>query len=190
MIKIVKVPLKPSKDELEASKIESQYGYIKELSLMKYDAEEKRKQNLIQQSSQMQTGFSFMTAALFMAIPICIEHRGVLSLTFFLVTASIICAFLIASLILASLAQWRWKTQALPDISVIRDSIINSNEWERLCIKHVQLAQLVDLIHQVQNHKATLNDRRVRLIMASMICFYLSVAAIVITFIIAIIMML
>ena len=45
--------------------ITAQYQYIKELATLKYDAEEKREQNLIQQSSQMQTAFSFMTAAVF-----------------------------------------------------------------------------------------------------------------------------
>ena len=55
MIKIVKVPIKPGKQQIEDQKISSQFHYIKELSLMKYDAEEKREQNLIQQSSQMQT---------------------------------------------------------------------------------------------------------------------------------------
>ncbi len=37
--------------------ITAQYQYIKELATLKYDAEEKREQNLIQQSSQMQTAF-------------------------------------------------------------------------------------------------------------------------------------
>ena len=100
MIKIVKVPIKPGKQQIEDQKISSQFHYIKELSLLKYDAEEKRELNLIQQSSQMQTAFSFMTAAVFMALPICIEYRGVLSLKFFLVSSSIISVFLIASLIL------------------------------------------------------------------------------------------
>lgn len=81
-----------------------QYRHIKELSTLKYEAEEKREKNLIQQSSQMQTVFSFMTAAIFMAVPICIENRGPLSLNFFLVSISIIVLFLIASLVLASLA--------------------------------------------------------------------------------------
>ena len=56
--------------------ITAQYQYIKELATLKYDAEEKREQNLIQQSSQMQTAFSFMTAAVFAATAICIEYRG------------------------------------------------------------------------------------------------------------------
>lgn len=104
MIKIVKVPLKKNKQAEQNQMVAAQYRYIKELAIMKYDAEERREQNLLQQSSQMQTAFSFMTAAVFMALPICIEYRGVLSLKFFLISTSFISVFLIASLITASLA--------------------------------------------------------------------------------------
>ena len=53
-------------------KVTPQYQHIKELSQLKYEAEEKREQSLIQQASQMQTVFSFITAAVFMAVPVCI----------------------------------------------------------------------------------------------------------------------
>lgn len=72
--------------------ITAQYQYIKELATLKYDAEEKREQNLIQQSSQMQTAFSFMTAAVFAATAICIEYRGKADLEFFS-DSSICCCF-------------------------------------------------------------------------------------------------
>ena len=166
--------------------ITTQYRYIKELSALKYESEEKREQNLIQQSSQMQTVFSFMTAAIFMAVPICIEYRGALSLEFFLVSISIIVAFLIASLILASLAQWRWKTETFPDVIQIRDSVIDNPEWQKLTVEYNQISQWVDLIAKVQKEKAKLNGRRVWLIMASMICFYCSIFSVVISFIIGI----
>lgn len=73
--------------------ITAQYQYIKELATLKYDAEEKREQNLIQQSSQMQTAFSFMTAAVFAATAICIEYRGKLTLNFFLIAVSVVAFF-------------------------------------------------------------------------------------------------
>lgn len=101
--------------------ITAQYQYIKELATLKYDAEEKREQNLIQQSSQMQTAFSFMTAAVFAATAICIEYRGKLTLNFFLIAVSVVTFLLIVSLLLASLAQWRWKTEAFPDILDMKD---------------------------------------------------------------------
>ena len=98
----------------------SQYRYIKELSKLKYEQEIRREQSLIQQASQMQTVFSFMTAAIFMAVSICVENRGKLSLDFFLFCTSVIIIFLIASLVLASLAQWRWKKIAMPNIKYCR----------------------------------------------------------------------
>lgn len=166
--------------------ITPQYRHIKELSALKYEAEEKREQNLIQQSSQMQTVFSFMTAAIFMAVPICIEYRGALSLEFFLVSISIIVSFLIASLVLASLAQWRWKTETFPDVLQIKDNVINNPEWQKLTVEYNQIDQWVDIIGKVQGKKAKLNDRRVHLIMASMICFYCSIFSVVVCFMVGI----
>ena len=190
MIRKVRVSLKKDKQIEQDQMVVVQYRYIKELAIMKYETEERREQNLVQQSSQMQTAFSFMTATIFMALPICVEYRGVLSLKFFFVSTSFVSAFLIASLITASLAQWRWKTESLPDVNVIKDSIVNSTEWESLCAEHIQLAQYVELIGKVQHIKAKINDRRVVLIMMSMICFYLSIVSIVISFVVAIITML
>ena len=87
----------PSSDE----QITSQYRYIKELAKLKYETEEQREQALIQQSSQMQTVFSFVTAAVFMAMTICIQNREPLSLEFFLISISIITFFLLMSLAFA-----------------------------------------------------------------------------------------
>lgn len=171
----------------EEDLITPQYLHIKELSKLKYESEEKREQNLIQQSSQMQTVFSFMTAAIFMAIPVCIEYRGSLSLEFFLISISIIVIFLIASLVLASLAQWRWKTKTFPDVTKIKESVIDSPEWKKFTIEYHQINQWIDIIGKVQAEKSKLNNRRVSLIMASMICFYCSIISIIISFFIGII---
>ena len=173
----------------ETEYITPQYRYIKELSQLKYDAEEKREQGLLQQSNQMQTAFSFMTAAVFMAVPICIDHKGALELKFFLVHITIITAFLLASLVLASIAQWRWKTKSFPDVKDIMSSVRDNPEWEKFLHEYNQIDQWVDLISEVQAEKAKLNDRRVKLIMASMICFYSSIACIVFSFILAVIHM-
>ena len=182
----IKIGVKTAKEN-EDYQITAQLRHIKELSLLKYEAEEKREQDLVQQSSQMQTVFSFVSAALFVAIPICIEHRGELGLKFFFISASFIAAFLIGSLVLASLAQWRWKTKTFPDVAEIKSFILNNDEWEKLCVEYHQINQWINLISTVQKEKAKLNDRRMKLIMASMICFYASIATIVICFMVAII---
>lgn len=182
----IRIVVEPSRDNND-EQINAQFRHIKELSLLKYESEDKREQNLIQQSSQMQTAFSFVSAAVFMAIPVCVEYRGALSLKFFLVSTSIVVAFLIASLVLASLAQWRYITETFPDVDKIKESVINSDEWQKLCIEYHQINQWIELVGKVQKEKARLNDKRVKFIMASMICFYASIAAIVICFLIAII---
>ena len=175
-------PEVPSSDE----QITSQFRYIKDLARLKYETEEQREQALIQQSSQMQTVFSFVTAALFMAMTICIQNREPLSLDFFLISISIITFFLLMSLVFASISQWRWKTKTFPDIKTIKQEVIGSSEWQKLCIEYYQIDQWIDLIGRVQEEKAILNNRRVHLIMASMVCFYIAIASILITFILGI----
>lgn len=163
-----------------------QFRHIKELAQLKYDAEEKREQALIQQSSQMQTGFSFLTAAVFMALPICIEYRGPVPIKLFFVSISIIALMLMGSLVLASLAQWRWKTLTFPDISEIKKSIVNSPEWEKFLIESHRLDQWVGIVETIQSERTRLNNRRVKLIIASMICFYGSLASILISFLVVV----
>ena len=64
------------------------FAFIGEMAKVKYENEIRREESIIQQASQMQTAFSFITAALFMVAPIAIEYRGtVLSLSFFLVAS-------------------------------------------------------------------------------------------------------
>ncbi len=162
--------------------IASQYRYIKELADEKFASEERRETTLIQHSSQMQTAFSFITGAVFMAAPICIDNRGSMPLLFYLVSLSAIIACILLSLILASIAQWRWKTETFPDIDMIRNSVVESEDWEKLTEEQYQLIQHVDLLAKVQKAKARLNDRRVKLIMGSMVFFWISIVCVVISF--------
>ena len=69
--------------------------------------------------------------------------------------------FLVASLLLASIAQWRWKTKTFPDIADIKNEIVNNPEWEALTVEYNQIDQWVDIVGKVQAKKAALNDRRV-----------------------------
>lgn len=170
-------------DELEKQAI-ALYEYVKELSQIKYESELRREGSLIQQSSQMQTAFSFMTAAVFMAAPVIIEHRGKLSLEFFLISFSIIVFFLFVSLVTASLAQVRRKYQGFLDIDNIENFV--SEDWENLIKRSAQLQQWVRVIGKVQKDKACKNDIRVLYIRISMWSFFASIGSIVICFIIGI----
>ena len=101
---------------------EQLYKHVRELAEFKYDSELRREDSLIQQSSNMQTAFSFSTAALFMIAPIVIEYRGSLSVVFFLVAFSSITASLLLCLAFASFAQKRYAHEAFPDIEEIENA--------------------------------------------------------------------
>ena len=168
--------------------IASQYRYIKELADEKLASEQKREDSLIQQSSQMQTAFSFITGAVFMVVPICIDNRGSVSLMFYIVSLSAITFCILISLILASIVQWRWKTETFPDIEEIKSSVVYSKEWHKLTEEHYQLVQHVELLSKIQREKARLNDLRVKLIMGSMVFFWISISCVAISFIVGMIL--
>lgn len=171
-------------DILEQQAI-SLYRHVKEISKMKYESELRREDSLIQQSSHMQTAFSFMTAALFMAAPVMIEYRGnKLSITFFLVVFSSIVLCLLISLVTASLAQRRVLKQTFMSIPEIEKFV--SDTYADTLRESAQLKQWVQVVGDVQVDLQKVNDRRVIYIRASMISFFVSIAFIVIWYIIAI----
>lgn len=163
------------------------FEYALELAQEKYDFENQREQELIQQSGQMQSAFSFMTAALFMALPVALDHQGQLSNTFFFVAFSIILFFLFLSLVLASAATWRWKKNALGNIQQIKKSILDTDEWEKFLKKYNRCSSKINALEEVQMRKEELNNRRANLIHLSMIAFYFSIGSIVISYIVALV---
>lgn len=171
-------------DTLEQQAV-SLYRHVKEISKLKYESELRREDSLIQQSSHMQTAFSFMTAALFMAAPIMIENRGAkLSLTFFLVAFSSIVLCLLVSLVTASLAQRRVLKQTFMSIPEIEKFV--SDTYADTLKESEQLKQWVQVVGDVQVGLQKINDKRVIYIRTSMISFLVSIAFIVVWYIIAI----
>ena len=164
----------------------TEFEYILDLAMEKYEYENHRRQELIQQSGQMQAAFSFMTAAVFMALPVAIDHRGNLSENFFLLMISIIVFFLLLSLVLASVAAWRWNTDTLGNISEIKKSIIDSEDWEKYLKKYNRMSAKIDALEKVQKSNEEVNNTRARLIRLSMIAFWCSIGSIVIFFFIAV----
>ncbi|MFR1595838.1 MAG: hypothetical protein ACLSU2_09555 [Oscillospiraceae bacterium] len=162
----------------------SLYLHVQTLSKMTYEAELRREDSLIQQSSHMQTAFSFMTAALFMSAPILIENRGeTLSLNFFFVAFSTIILFLLISLVTASLAQRRVLKKAFMSIPEIEKFV--SDTYANTLKKSEQLKQWVQVVGDVQVSLQNANDNRVKLIRISMGSFFVSIAFIVLWYLIA-----
>ena len=90
------------------------YSYIADFDKEIYANEERREDSLIQQATNMQTAFSFVSAAVFMVAPIVIEYRGKLPLEFFLIVFALISGLLLACLFCATMAQRRSKRNSFP----------------------------------------------------------------------------
>lgn len=175
-------------DELEEQAV-NLYMYVKELGTLKYEAELRREDSLIQQSSHMQTAFSFMSAALFMAAPILIDNRGnQLSLNFFFPAFSSIVFFLLASLVAASLAQRRVLRRTFMSIPDIEAFV--SSTYKQTLRRSAQLKQWVQVVGDVQVGLQKVNEKRVKLIRISMGSFLGSIGLIVFWYIVALIKML
>lgn len=175
-------------DELEEQAV-NLYMYVKELGTLKYEAELRREDSLIQQSGHMQTAFSFMSAALFMAAPILIDNRGnQLSLNFFFAAFSSIVFFLLASLVAASLAQRRVLRRTFMSIPDIEAFV--SSTYKQTLRRSAQLKQWVQVVGDVQVGLQKVNEKRVKLIRISMGSFLGSIGLIVFWYIVALIKML
>ena len=175
-------------DELEEQAVDL-YMYVKELGTLKYEAELRREDSLIQQSSHMQTAFSFMSAALFMAAPILIDNRGnQLSLNFFFAAFSSIVFFLLASLVAASLAQRRVLRRTFMSIPDIEAFV--SSTYKQTLKRSAQLKQWMQVVGDVQVGLQKVNEKRVMLIRISMGSFLGSIGLIVFWYIVALIKML
>ena len=175
-------------DELEEQAVDL-YMYVKELGTLKYEAELRREDSLIQQSSHMQTAFSFMSAALFMAAPILIDNRGnQLSLNFFFAAFSSIVFFLLASLVAASLAQRRVLRRTFMSIPDIEAFV--SSTYKQTLKRSAQLKQWVQVVGDAQVGLQKVNEKRVMLIRISMGSFLGSIGLIVFWYIVALIKML
>ena len=167
-------------DELEL------YRYTLELATEKYNFENQREIDLVQQSGQMQAAFSFMTAALFMALPIAIEHRGKIPENYFFVASSSICFFLLVSLVFASIATWRWKKAALGNITAVKAAVLNPKYKYYYSIEKNRIIAKIDMLEAIQVRKETINNRRALLIHLSLIFFFLAIGSVVLYFFISV----
>ena len=174
------------------SGMEALLEYALEIGERKYDEERAREEALISQASQMQTVFSIVTAVLFAVAAILADHRGGIPILFFKISIPVITATIGASLVLSSVVHWRFKTKALPDLSELRKYTFESPNWEILTGKTGKIAQqkqYYQLLQDVQTEKCKLNDRRVKLTIASIICFWASIGESIVAIIIGLCLM-
>ena len=161
--------------------------HIRQIAQMIYEAELRREDSLIQQSTQMQTAFSFTSAALFMVAAIAVEYERTLTYDFLLLVFSSITALLLTSLILATVAQKREKRNDFTSIKETSEFI--ENNYQSIVSDAAKDLQYISLIEKVQSEVKRTNDNKVVLIQWSMRMFYCSIGLSVIWFIIALVKM-
>ena len=164
------------------------YEFAVDLAEKKYTEEKEREESLIAQASQMQTVFSIVTGVLFVLLPICIEHRRNIPMKFFFISVAIVSVTLLASLILSSVVHWRYKTKVMPDVSTIEQIVLEGNDWQDILKPEGRGKMYFDYLKEAQESKCKVNDQRVKLIIASIICFWCSIGEALISAIIAVLL--
>ena len=142
-----------------------------EFAKFSYELEEKREQSLIEQSSQMLTAFSVASAALLMAVPIILEYTCIAKRKI-LLSAGLVLLFMLISMVLAVISQWRFKYKTMMN----GDELLQKIEAD--ANDHVYQAQYdyqwIDQLKEIQESKKKNNDKRYRLIHASMVFFFVA----------------
>lgn len=164
------------------------YDFAVDLAEKKYAEEKEREESLIAQASQMQTVFSIVTGVLFVVLPICIEHRRNVPMKFFFISVAAISVTLLVSLILSSIVHWRYKTRVMPDVSTIEQVVLKGPDWQNIIKPEGRGKMYFDYLKVAQESKCKVNDRRVKLTIASIICFWCSIGEALISAIIALLL--
>lgn len=98
------------------------YRLVRELSEMSFKSECQRKQEILEQSRTIQTVFSILSVALFSVAQLLADKGFQFSWRIILFTF-IAFGILVASLVLACLAQYRRKIKVLPDPASIKKQV-------------------------------------------------------------------
>lgn len=164
-------------DPESKEQIELRLSNIVEFAKFSYELEDKREQSLINQAGQMLTAFSVASAALLMAVPILIEHTAI-PRHMVLTSTGIVLVFMIISMVLAVVSQWRFRYATMMN----GEELLRKIEADKS--HHVYQSQYdyqwVDQLKVMQDSKKKNNDKRYMLIQASMIVFFVAVGSLII----------
>lgn len=157
--------------------------HIKELALFKYESEIRREDSLIAQAGNMQTAFSFTSAALFMVASIAVEYKEPWSYEFLLLVFSSITMVLVISLVLSTIAQKRVVREDFAHIAELKKFVSeNYDESDTAAKRNIQW---VDMLSKVEIELSESNDHKVVLIEWSMFFFYVAIGISLLWFVIA-----
>lgn len=148
------------------------YQYMAKYAQTIYENEVSTSNALIQQSSQMQTAFSFMVAAVFMIAALVFQYATALPMWFLVSCFSTITGALLFSLLFAMIAQHHRKKEDYPDISDITAHIIANASLFATSAQRDKY--IVDTYEVLQKSMKAVNLKRQKWIKCSMIFFYIA----------------
>lgn len=139
---------------------------------LKYESELRREESLIQQTGKMQSAFAFMTAAIFMVLPVIIQYRGIFSLELIIFIASTITIILLFSLFAATMAQNRRRGHTFPNaVQVMKHIEFFKKELSK---DDVRIKYIIDTYACGQESLSLSNKKKVFWVRVSMRAFYLA----------------
>lgn len=165
-------PIEESNQETASMMIEE----IVEFGKFSYELEEKREQSLIGQSGQMLTAFSVFSAVILMSIPIAIDNL-IVPISIILGYSGILFALLSSSLLLTIFAQWRFKYRTLIDVGEFYNKV--NEDFFNYRTKPQFKIQWKEQLAEIQLSKKKTNNKRVKLLMVSMVLFIASVLTLI-----------
>ncbi len=151
---------------------------VKEFGKFSYELEEKREQSLINQSIQMVTAFSVFSISIYTILPVLKNIPG-LSFAKLLFCVGVLIFLLLTSLILAVLVQWRYKYSTMQNIEEFYKSVYEEHGCYQTQAQFD--IQWKEQIKQIHISKKALNDKRAKLIKASMVMFFAAIGTMVLS---------
>lgn len=150
---------------------------VVKFAIFSYKLEDKREQSLVNQSGQMLTAISVVSAAILMAIPILIEYKR-FSQREILISAGIALAFLLLSMALALASRWRFKYVTMMTGEELLQEINKDAKNHQYQFQYD--SQWINQLDAIQKSKKKNNDLKCTLIRYSMLAFFFAVASLII----------
>ena len=157
------------------------------MTKLRYDNELAREESIIKQAGNMQSAFAFSTAALFMAVPVMFQQRGVLSFNYIFGGTAILTGILMFSLFSATMAQNRNERYEFPECKEIIEYIENNEK--KFSDEITRDLYIADSYKEIQESLCTTNNNRVKWVNFSMWSFYSALGFCAIWFVISLIIM-
>lgn len=163
-------------DPQSAEQISLRLKNIVEFAKFSYELEEKRERSLINQSGQMLTAFSVVSATLLMGVPLLIDHTYIPK-NMILKSAGISLALMLISMVIAVISQWRFKYVTMMTGEELLQKV--ESDMNHHVYQSQYDYQWVDQLKEIQVSKKENNDKRYRLIHASMIFYFAAVVSLI-----------